>query len=60
MPWKVEKHLVKREIVAGVVLGERESEVGKMCILDTNQAKFFLVFFFFGCISVIGKLETDS
>lgn len=45
-----ENHLVKREVLAWVVLGERETGgggVGGMCIFNKNHANFFLVFFFF-------------
>lgn len=56
-----ENHLVKREVVAVVVLG-REKGGGwrEGVFFNKNQANFFLVFFFFGGILVIGVLETNS
>lgn len=48
MPWKIENHLVKEELMAVMILDERESgvEVGGMCVFNKDQADFFLAFSF--------------
>lgn len=48
MPWKIENHLFKIEVLAVVVLGERESE-GNVSFTRIKQtfSKLFLFWWYF-------------